>query len=839
VKARILIFTIIVLGFSRPAQAGVVESADSAHDYKKEIVAEWNHLKEKAEEAVNGWMAALSHKMDELKGDKPTETPARAIANENQAPTQPVVQAPVAAAPVASALAVAPVATSAQHEAFSQIIDGAKTAITGKEAVTVSSPGREASADLPKTKAGVPTFALTKQEKKGKKKIDIVIKDIPRLDIGVERSILKTDFTLMDKKIALDMPAKPKALSTPELTDAKTILNYTKQPVAVVAKAEPPKRGDFQLGQIVTQKKIEEVSLAMGETRPLSELKPFKEPSEDDLTLLAAAMLYKKKTKCHLVSGLLTDLANKPAYAEESNYYLGMCAHKMGFTSEAISRLTKVVKAEVPEYAKEALASLVEDLPREHDAEIAELIKGLKNRDLVTDDSRDNVYFVLSRAAGDHESWAEAASYAEKVSEKNKNYFEARYYLAVDQFGEKKLTEAEKTMTDLRDSMKRKGKSDKNMEALIAVNLARVYFMEDKYQAALDEYMKVPKDHPLWVQALIEQGWAQLSLDDPAGAIGNMYSLHSPYFRSIFMPESWVVRTIGYIDICQYGDAYRTLTRMEQLHSIFDSKVVAYLDAHKDPLQYYETVKAYIKGKSDSEVDKLPSQIIREIARQRGFLNVQTALNNLEDESGQYAFIYNMVKADQNDISVKLKRTRDRLAKTKFDLANIKKHPEQMTLFNQWNAQKRTDEQLVTSYQYLSSLYERARIGYLAMKAQALARLDKQKGKLKVEAGQQLAAHLKDVKARLTAISEGNEFLRYEIFAGSGENIRYQVAGGSTSETRRIPANVKPQKILNWQYDGEIWEDEIGAYRSALKNNCPNSKKVVLEGAAKTASRDK
>jgi len=28
---------------------------------------------------------------------------------------------------------------------------------------------------------------------------------------------------------------------------------------------------------------------------------------------------------------------------------------------------------------------------------------------------------------------------------------------------------------------------------------------------------------------------------------------------------------------------------------------------------------------------------------------------------------------------------------------------------------------------------------------------------------------------------------------------------------------VKPQKILNWEFDGEYWEDEIGSYRSTLK----------------------
>ena len=70
---------------------------------------------------------------------------------------------------------------------------------------------------------------------------------------------------------------------------------------------------------------------------------------------------------------------------------------------------------------------------------------------------------------------------------------------------------------------------------------------------------------------------------------------------------------------------------------------------------------------------------------------------------------------------------------------------------------------------------------------------------------------------------DNNEFLRYEIFAGSGENIRYQVAGGQTTGDNRLPASVKPQKMMNWTFDGEFWADEIGNYRSSLKNNCPKS----------------
>ena len=49
-------------------------------------------------------------------------------------------------------------------------------------------------------------------------------------------------------------------------------------------------------------------------------------------------------------------------------------------------------------------------------------------------------------------------------------------------------------------------------------SLARMEFAAHKYEQALPLYLKVPKDHPMWVQALIEQGWTQLAVDDFSGA---------------------------------------------------------------------------------------------------------------------------------------------------------------------------------------------------------------------------------------------------------------------------------------------------------------------------------
>jgi hypothetical protein len=234
----------------------------------------------------------------------------------------------------------------------------------------------------------------------------------------------------------------------------------------------------------------------------------------------------------------------------------------------------------------------------------------------------------------------------------------------------------------------------------------------------------------------------------------------------------------------------------------------------------------------------MPYQVIREIARQRGFLDAQNSINILEDEVAQFTFIYGLIKKDQAEVSAKHSRTQNLLARIKSDLAKTKTNSELAKNINEWSAQKRLNEQLLEMYDYQNELFEQARKGYVKMKANSLARIDSEKSKLKNVAGKELIDNLADISKTINQIFESNEFLRYEIFSGSGENIRYQVAGGAVSDEKRIPANVKPQKILNWEFDGEFWEDEIGSYRSTLQNNCPNHTRTALgHGAGEVKSQ--
>ena len=75
-----------------------------------------------------------------------------------------------------------------------------------------------------------------------------------------------------------------------------------------------------------------------------------------------------------------------------------------------------------------------------------------------------------------------------------------------------------------------------------------------------------------------------------------------------------------------------------------------------------------------------------------------------------------------------------------------------------------------------------------------------------------------------------SDILQYEIYSGAGEHLRHQMAGGDVTQEERPELKVKNDQALNWEFKGEIWEDEVGHYRSSLKNVCPQNNESEEKG---------
>lgn len=123
----------------------------------------------------------------------------------------------------------------------------------------------------------------------------------------------------------------------------------------------------------------------------------------------------------------------------------------------------------------------------------------------------------------------------------------------------------------------------------------------------------------------------QILNHDYEGAAGNMFSLHTDFFKNAYNPESYVARTVGYLNLCQFGDSVQALTNMGKRYGPTFGRLQAYLESKKNP-PLYETVRRLLKNPELREVDGLPRSFIIELARHPSFINAQKHLNSFEDE---------------------------------------------------------------------------------------------------------------------------------------------------------------------------------------------------------------
>lgn len=649
--------------------------------------------------------------------------------------------------------------------------------------------GRAADKNLDRTKSGV---AYVKKEKL------ITLKSIPRLDIGEEDRVAAKDLALEKWKLDELNFAEAKAFSSPAVLTDREFTLALGEPVLKVDSAD--KMQLLVAGEkTVTLEQVEKLTYVLGENAVVTE-KDFKKFTDEEMKALRAQILFEHGDKCHVVSGILFDLTKSktPSVQAMSNFYLGTCAHKMGLFSESIQRLLRVIKAKDEMYFGEAVTALLEEVPYEFEKEVGLALNTHVNAETVSVKQQSDFHYVVAKALYRDKKYSESLAHAEKVTKESKRYLNAQYLASLSEYATGSADKAMQRQLVISDLAKKSG--DNNIQSLIAMNLARTSFQNRRYKDSIENFLKIGREHPLWVQGLQEQAWTQLLSTDQSGAIGNMHSIQSPFFKSVYMPESYAISAIGYLNLCQYGDAYRQLSVLEKNYRPILNNMESFLKTQTDPMSYYTAVIKFLRTPKAKEMDGLPAQVIREIARYKDFLNVQQAVNNRIDEDEQYAFIEGLIKKDKEKVAALQKR------------GDIKLERDQVA-FNT----------------FLSNTYEEGRLGLLDFRKVAQVTLKEHRTKMQVAAGQILKDRIKKLVSNLNTVLDNSELLRYEVFAGSGENIRYHATGGATgsaqtAKANRVPASAKPEKReLQWSFDGEFWEDEIGHYRSSLKNNCPQS----------------
>lgn len=785
------LFIVLSLITARPAYGILPEG----HDFTTKLESTWEEVKTKVTKTVKGWWNDFN-------------APSKEEVEKERKEIQKTYKEPVV--------------VKEESDSTLEDVKKVKQAAEKQEAYDVSEKGRPADPTLKVNSSGVPYVSQAEISN---------IKSIPRLNVGREDRVSKADFTLPRIGWAAQSPRDLKPLKSAELLDQEDLKKALGGKLRQVGPVRTLQASFQPVEETMTLAKAKDFHWPVTEA-PVIKEKPYNPLSSEELKMVAALILFGKGTHCHMVMGLMSELAESKTTKYEALYHLGACADKLKMNEAAFKALAGILKSpKVEEYASEALEILAVGLHKDAEKDFYQVVKKIKNLDkILTEKSKGPVYYRMAKGAFKSKHFNRTWQHATKVPEKSDYWPDAQLLASIGYFNANKKKIAIDKLNALEADLSQRGYGNNNMKALVKTTLARMRFLHGNIEDSLPLYLAVPKDHGLWVQALIEQGWAQLYMDDYAGAIGNMYSLHSPYFKIVYQPESFVVRTIGYLNICQYGDAYKTLSQLEHDYRDWYGKIGNYITSTREPAQAYQTVKTYLGGKSTDDVGNMPHQILREAARGKDFLNLQTAINEKTDELVRYEGVNTKIKEEKASI-----RSRERQAKKRFDehRNNVKLAMNDKKLapnLDEYKKLMKFEKELVIGYRFQLAILEQSRQGYLKFQDVSQKEVENTKSDLRKGASETLLAKFKEMKTQMARVLDNNEFLRYEVFAGSGENIRYQIAGGSTEEKNRVPASIKPQKSLNWSFDGEFWEDEIGNYRSSLRNNCPQEQAMLSKG---------
>lgn len=552
------------------------------------------------------------------------------------------------------------------------------------------------------------------------------------------------------------------------------------------------------LGKPITLKQAREIQWITS----LENVEAFKKYTilgKEELSLVLVKILIAKK-KCSYALGRLQNLKNSK-WKDESNGLLRDCFRKLGMHSLWANEISQEERGMLLSEVKRS--GVLNDLPREYQKQLAEIMieKNIKPSELASKSKTItwSIEELIRRGR-----IKEAKKWIARLESYKKDY-----YLGLIYFSEGKYESAKRSFERV---LKNKEKLSPRIVQASHLSVARVLFHKKKYTKATDQYKKVTKNSVFWIDAIIEMGWSQLLAGSYEEAIGNMYSLHTPYFESVFQPESYVVRSIGYLNLCQYPDAYKSLTFLEKRYSKWHKQVRDYMSSSPNRTMAYVMFKGFMRGKVSKS--QMPPQILREIARKPKITSSQKYINKIFSEEKNW--------------KRQLFRVSSEIQRIKLSQKTISRQIVKLTEQNDKKKLRFFKKNHDLQKKYLSELFllqkqiEKTQLGLKKV-------WEGQKKLFKKKIGAFFIAEMKVIENTLSKVLENNEFLRFEVFSGSGENLR--ASDMRAGKKKRIVASVKPEsKKLLWSFEGEIWLDEIGHFRSSLVNNCSREVSTRISG---------
>ncbi len=399
---------------------------------------------------------------------------------------------------------------------------------------------------------------------------------------------------------------------------------------------------------------------------------------------LSNALNLAKSGQYQAAATALFNLARRPELADDRaqiKYILGLMLMEMKMNQVAAFQFVDVIRTGNTRYTRQAIEKL--SLVADNLGDDTLLNYAISKIDLndVPASSKDMIFFRIGEIKLKNKNYSDAITNFSKVQYGSSNYNQSVFNKGLAQLEMGQANQALQTFQNLLNLRAKAGVTDTNKVAAQLAIARTLYQMQD-WEASVQAYSQVPRDHFLWHDALFEQSWALLRAARFRSVLSNFQSLHSSYYEDFYIPESLLLRAIVYLYICKYDEMEKVLSLFEKTYNPVRARITSTLNNNGDSMSLYNEVEkaSQMKKSDDLKVStRLPYMVLKSISDEGNVRRSLSYIRRLNEEKQKIEESPNLRSSNFGLYGVKVINTR--LKNTKLAIGDmVRAHLQNMQL---------------------------------------------------------------------------------------------------------------------------------------------------------------
>lgn len=296
-----------------------------------------------------------------------------------------------------------------------------------------------------------------------------------------------------------------------------------------------------------------------------------------------------------------------PANQQKAQFHLGKSLYHLRYYQSALAVFDEIVeRGESHMYFRATLqwlAQLASQLPEPADivrrvgrysTEALGQFNNNENRNLYN-----QLLYLMGRSKYRDGNYDEAIALFRQVQRNSRYYVQAKFFEGISHVSARRSQPAVDAFREVLHALEEgvQGVEDEDrMGDLAWLELARIYYSTRHYDSAIDSWNHVDVDSEYWLDALFEESWAYFLQQDYPRAMGNIHTLHSPFFQNAWYPESMVLKSVIYFSNCRYDEAEEVVAQFNERYASLRPELERFLQQYQDDPSFFTFLKNVREG---------------------------------------------------------------------------------------------------------------------------------------------------------------------------------------------------------------------------------------------------